>query len=100
MNGGSGAAQPVGSLDVALAHAARLLERDPALAAEQASEILKIAPGHPGATLILGIARRAGGDPAVALAVLEPLAMSQPRWAAAHFELGVTLGALARGEDA
>jgi predicted Zn-dependent protease len=100
MNGESRAAELVGSLDVALAHAARLLERDPALAAEQASEILKTAPGHPGATLILGIAQRAGGDPAVALAVLEPLAVAQPRWAAAHFELGVTLGALARGEDA
>src|SRR6266480_578055 len=100
MNVGSGAAEAVGSVDVALAHAGRLLERDPALAAEQASEILKAAPGHPGATLILGIARRAGGDPAVALAVLEPLAMSQPCWAAAHYELGLTLGALGRGEEA
>jgi tetratricopeptide (TPR) repeat protein len=26
--------------------------------------------------------------------------VAQPRWAAVHFELGVTLGALARGEDA
>src|SRR6266480_3491584 len=100
MNVGSGAAEAVGSVDVALAHAGRLLERDPALAAEQASEILKAAPGHPGATLILGIARRAGGDPAVALAVLEPLATSQPCWAAAHYELGLTLGALGRGEEA
>src|SRR5438874_441328 len=100
MNVGSGAAEAVGSVDVALAHAGRLLERDPALAAEQASEILKVAPGHPGATLILGIARRTGGDPTVALAVLEPLAMSQPRWAAAHYELGLTLGALGRSEEA
>jgi hypothetical protein len=37
----SGAIEPVGSVDVALAYAARLLERDPALAAEQANEILK-----------------------------------------------------------
>src|SRR5256884_6988349 len=100
MNVGSGAAEAVGSVDAALAHAGRLLERDPALAAEQASEILKVAPGHPGASLTRGIARRRGGDPAVALAVLEPLAMRQPRWAAAHYELGLTLSALGRSEEA
>ena len=100
MNVGSGAAEPVGSLDVALAHAVRLLERDPRLAAEQAGEILNAVPGHPGASLVLGIARRNSGDPAAALSVLAPLAVAQPRSAAAHFELGVTLGALARGEDA
>jgi predicted Zn-dependent protease len=97
---GSGGAEPVGSVEVALTHAARLLERDPALAAEQAGEILKAAPGHPGATLILGIARRTGGDAAAALEVLRPLAESQPRWAATHYELGLTLGALGRGEEA
>ncbi len=97
---GSRAAEPVGPVDVALAHAARLLERDPALAAEQAGEILKAAPAHPAATLIRGIARRAGGDAAGALQVLTPLAGSQPRWAAAHYELGVTFGALGRGEEA
>ena len=86
MSVGSSAAEAVGSVDVALAHAAHLLKRDPALAAEQAGEILKAVPGHPNASLILGIARRAGGDPAAALAVLEPLAATQSRWAAAHYE--------------
>ena len=43
MSGGA-AAEPVGSVDAALAHAVRLLEREPALAAEQAAEILKAAP--------------------------------------------------------
>jgi tetratricopeptide (TPR) repeat protein len=100
MNGGSGAAEPVGSVDLALAHAGRLLQRDPALAAEQADEILKVAPGHPGATLILGIARRTTADLEAALALLEPLAERQPRWAAAHYELGLALGALGRGEQA
>lgn len=47
MSGGSAAAEPVGSVDVALGHAGRLLDRDPALAAEQATEILKVVPGHP-----------------------------------------------------
>src|SRR5258708_1930590 len=55
------ASEPVGTLDVALGHAARLLERDAALAAEQASEILKAVPGHPHARLILGAAHRIGG---------------------------------------
>ena len=90
--GGNVAAEPVGSIEVALAHAARLLERDPRLAAEQASEILKAVPAHPSATLILGIARRASGDTPASLSVLQPLAQDQPRWAAAHYELGLTLG--------
>src|SRR5438309_5021985 len=100
MNGGSGAAQPVGSLEVALAHAVCLLERDPRLAAEQAGEILGAVPGHPSASLLLGIARRNSGDAAAALTVLAPLAVTQPQWAAVHFDLGLTLGTLARGEDA
>src|SRR5215469_11417623 len=95
-----GATEPTGSVDVALAHAARLLERDPALAAEQAGEILKAAPTHPGATLILGVARRRGGDAAAALEVLKPLVESQPRWAAARYELGVALGDVGAGEQA
>jgi len=96
----SGATEPVGSVDVALAHAARLLERDPALAAEQADEILKTAPAHPGARLILGVARRRGGDASAALEVLRPLVESHPRWAAAHYELGVALGDVGAGEQA
>jgi predicted Zn-dependent protease len=85
--------EPVGTLDVALAHAARLLDRDAALAAEQASEILRAVPGHPQARLILGAARRIGGRTLLALEILEPLAREQPRSAPAHLEL-----AIARGE--
>ena len=71
--------EPVGSLDIALNHAARLLASQPALAAEQAAEILKVVPGHPVATLVLGAARRAGGDPAAALEILRiPLFAAQP----------------------
>ena len=85
--------EPVGTLDVALGHAARLLERDAALAAEQASEILKAVPGHPHARLILGAALRIGGQTQSALEILEPLAQQQPRAAPVHLEL-----AIARGE--
>ncbi len=70
----SGAQEPVGTLDVALAHAAKLLVSNPALAAEQAGEILKVAPGHPIATIILGASHRARGEATAALAILEPLA--------------------------
>jgi tetratricopeptide (TPR) repeat protein len=97
---GSGAAEPVGSVEVALAHAARLLDRDPALAEEQAREILKIVPGHPNALLVLAIAQRLGGNAAAAHGLLAPLVTSQPKWAAAHYELGLTLGLLGRGDDA
>src|SRR4051812_1056741 len=38
-----------GSLEVALAHAERLLQTDPALAAEQAGEILRTVGDHPAA---------------------------------------------------
>ena len=96
----SSAPEPVGTLDVALAHTARLLEKDPALAADQAGEILKVAPGHPPARLLLGIARRTGGDLAAALEVLEPLAREQPNSAATYLELGTALGHAGRGSEA
>jgi len=94
------APEPVGTLAVALAHATRLLQTDAELAAEQASEILVAVPGHPLATLVLGIARRLGGDAQSALEILEPLAHSQPKWGAAFYELALALGNLGRGEAA
>src|ERR1700716_3816512 len=69
--------EPVGTLDVALGHAARLLERDPRLAVEQADEILKVVPGHPYARLILRTAHRHAGQTGAALGALEPLAREQ-----------------------
>jgi predicted Zn-dependent protease len=92
--------EPVGSLDVALAHAARLLATQPHLALEQAQEILKVAPGHPLGTLLLGGARRACGDTAAAAQVLEALVAGHPQWALAHYELGITLAALGQGDGA
>jgi predicted Zn-dependent protease len=88
------AAPPTGTLGQALDHATRLLKSDPRSAVEQALEILKVAPGHPVATLLLGAARRAAGDPAAALEALQPLVRAQPNSAAAHYELGMTLGDL------
>jgi len=93
-------AEPTGTIDTALAHAGRLLHIDPALAAEQAGEILKVAPAHPLAMLLLGSARRLAGNSAAALAVLEPLASTQSKWAAAHYELGLVLGDLGQPQTA
>jgi len=52
----SGADEPVGSLEVALEHASKLLAVDPSLAIEQAEEVLKAVPGHPQAKSILATA--------------------------------------------
>jgi predicted Zn-dependent protease len=79
-------------LDVALGHAARLLERNAALAAEQAGEILKAAPGHPHARLILGAAHRIAGHTQLAIEVLDALAREQPHSAPVHLELGIARG--------
>jgi tetratricopeptide (TPR) repeat protein len=85
------AAEPTGTLEVALARSERLLRHDPALALEQAGEILKVVPGHPMAVLITGVAQRSLGDLPSALQTLRGLAGSQPRSAATHFEYGQTL---------
>lgn len=90
----------MGSVQVALAHARRLLERDPALAAEQASEILKVAPNHPPALLLLAIAQRQGGNAQSSLELLNALVLAHPAWPALHYERGLGLAALQRGEQA
>ncbi len=80
-----------GTVALALEHAARLLQRDPALALEQCTEILKAAPNHPVATLMQGIAHRLSGDAATAVKVLTRLTDAQHRWAQAHHERGLAL---------
>jgi tetratricopeptide (TPR) repeat protein len=96
----SASTEPVGTLDVALERARRLLASDLASAAEQAVEILRVVPEQPMATLILGIARRELGDAAGALEALAPLAERAPSWAAAQYELGLALGAAGQGSAA
>jgi tetratricopeptide (TPR) repeat protein len=96
----SAAPEPTATLEIALAHAVRLLDEQPALAAEQAAEILQHLPGHPTALLVLGASRTACGDHAGALAVLEPLALAQPGSARTQLELGIALGRNGRGDEA
>ncbi len=83
------AREPLGSLEVALGHAERLLAKDPNLAAEQATEILNAVPSHPRARLILGAAHRLAGRFGPALEVLEPLVREQPRSVPALLELAL-----------
>ncbi|HWA60561.1 MAG TPA: sulfotransferase [Caulobacteraceae bacterium] len=90
-------AAPTGTIQTALAHAARLLESRAELAAEQARAVLEAAPGHPQAQLILAAALRRQGRAEEARAILQPLAAQQPRAPAVHLELGVALAEL--GED-
>jgi Flp pilus assembly protein TadD len=96
----STASEPTGTLEAALARTDSLLKVDPRLAAEQALEILKAVPGYAPAQLLLAAARRLTGDPAAALGLIEPLLGEQPKWIAAHFEHGLTLAAVGRGDDA
>lgn len=91
---------PVGTLATALAHAERLLASSPALAAEQAQEILRVVPQHASALLILAAAKRRQGDASGALALLEPIAASHGGHAIVHYELGLAYEALRRGEEA
>ena len=60
--------EPVGTLEIALAHTRRLLDQDPSAAAEQAREILKVIPRQPLAHFLLGLAHSANrqGDEAIA----------------------------------
>jgi tetratricopeptide (TPR) repeat protein len=92
--------EPVGTLATALAHAARLLASNPAMAEAQSREILKVVPGHPEALLLLAAALRSQNDAAGGLSVLEPLAKSQPNSAAVQYEFGLNLGDLGRSRQA
>jgi predicted Zn-dependent protease len=98
--GGEVAAEPVGSLQMALAHATRLLQKDPRLAAEQAAEILRAVPAEPRARLVLGAAHRLTGQLQAALEVLEPLARERRRAAAVHLERGTARGEANRAHEA
>lgn len=89
-----------GTLEQALAHTARLLERDPALAAEQAAEILKVIENQPVALRLLAAARAAQDDLPGAIDHLQKLLRTQPNWALAHFDLGIALSRSGRGQEA
>ncbi len=70
--------KPVGTLEAARQHALRLLESQPALAFEQAAEILKVSANHPQAMLVAGAARRLCRDPAGAELTLKSFSHALP----------------------
>jgi tetratricopeptide (TPR) repeat protein len=98
--GTGGSSQPAGSLDTALKHARQLLDSRPALAAEQAIEILKVCPRHPEARLIAGAARRLVSDTVGSVETLRALTADLPEWGLAHHELGLALAQVGRGDEA
>src|SRR5262245_12512810 len=83
---------PTVTLEAALEHASRLLDSDPALAGEQAREIIRSVGPHPAALLLLGASHNARNLPREALDILRPLAAAQPRSARTQLELGIALG--------
>lgn len=78
---------PVGSLEVALAHAERLLKRDPALALEQADAILEAVPDQPDAEVLRGRALHRQGKLPEAAALLKAVARRYAS-ASAYLALG------------
>jgi tetratricopeptide (TPR) repeat protein len=82
---------PTAGLDVALGHAVRLLGQRPDLAGAQAEEILKSAPGHSRALLVLAIAKRLTGDAQAAGVILSQLVRADRHNAELHFQLGLAL---------
>jgi tetratricopeptide (TPR) repeat protein len=94
------AAGPSATLEQALAHAARLLERSPAHALAQAQEIILKAGPHPPALLLLAQALEACGDRDQALQSLDAVAQQHPGWGALHIEHGLMLGRAGLGNAA
>lgn len=92
--------EPTGTLAVALERAERLLGVDPALAEEQAREILKVIPGQREAELLVAVALRRKGRAADARVILERLIAAAPNWAKAHYELGLVMARLGRSKKA
>jgi tetratricopeptide (TPR) repeat protein len=89
-----------GTLDVALKHTAQLLQSAPALAVEQATEILKSVPHHPAATLMLGVAQRSTNALVDSRNTLQSLIAVHPAWPLAHLELARTLSLAHEGDAA
>jgi len=76
------------SLEGALSRTSHLLATDPALAAEQANEILRTVGPHPGATLMLGIALDRCGRGREALSALKRAVALDPMLPRAWLALG------------
>jgi predicted Zn-dependent protease len=92
--------QPDDELSADIQKLVGLIGTDPRLAEDRARELLKEHPQEPGILLLLAMSLRRKGDVAGAVAVLNPLVMSQPAMAAAHYELGMALIAQGKNPEA
>ena len=81
-------ADPTGNLEIALAHARRLLDAQPDLALDQAREILRVVPGNAAALLIAGAAHRRKGEGELATAAFRAATAADPGSAEAWRALG------------
>jgi tetratricopeptide (TPR) repeat protein len=79
---------------VSAAEVRRLLASDPPAAEARAREILKARPQNVDALLVLGAALRRQGKGVEAKAIFESIVATQPDFAFALLELGLTLGLL------
>jgi tetratricopeptide (TPR) repeat protein len=93
-------AEPLGTLEVALRHGARLLERDPAAAAEQAAEILRVQPDQADALQLSGLALGRLGKGEEAIAALRRAVHFKPELHEAWRALGDHYSALEMREAA
>jgi cytochrome c-type biogenesis protein CcmH/NrfG len=75
-----------GTLAVALSHGFQLLAKEPAMAAEQAGEILKLFPASAQALVLLGAAKRRLGEASASIAALERALTLSPFMAEALLE--------------
>lgn len=91
---------PHGDIKTALGQAARMLNQNPALAEEQAHEILKVIPDFDPAMHILAAAYRFQGKIEEALDVIVPLSKRLEKSAPIQLELGLCFLANGQARDA
>jgi tetratricopeptide (TPR) repeat protein len=89
-----------GEINPALAHAVRILAKNPALAEIELREVLKSRPEELNATIYLGRALRAQGKFTSAIDVLEILKSAHPRFAVIHYELALAHSELGDQQEA
>ena len=87
-------------VDLRLIRVASLLESDPAQAAREAVQILRVHGENPAALLLLAAAHRASGDAQAAVNELGELAAARPDSAVIRLELGRALRAAGRDAEA
>ncbi len=92
--------EPRGSVKTALQHAANLLRTSPALAEEQAREVLKLIPGSEPGKRILAAALRKQGKAEASLLQLQDLVARNAGSASFLNEWGQSLAAAGRNQDA